>query len=368
MNITEITVATSNVPAFHKAVKSVNRIAEKHGLGNVSIFGESAPFMVQKDGKVHEFITFKLSTPAPIVAPGSWSFVASRSVTEQGIETIVPDSKNRPIAKRYTGNLNCDACEANRKRVKTFIIADDKGNAIEVGRECAHQFIGNVEAKMHAFNLAEALDSLVHGQGWNAPGAAIEAWDIETAMNAIYGVWSVGGFVKSFDGFSANMSATWRIAREKISSPVTDEAKEATGNVIAWVNALPEGNDFTDTLKDIISSGFVSIRRLPILAYVFEAHRKDMQKKAEASIPKVPLVAGRQVLEGVMLSFKWVSSAFGPDVMKMIVRLTTGSKVYVTVPAGITFVEGGTIKFKATVEVSPNDPCFGFATRPSLKV
>ena len=51
---------------------------------------------------------------------------------------------------------------------------------------------------------------------------------------------------------------------------------------------------------------------------------------------------------------------------KMLVKLAGGSKVWCTVPAGSEATRGDVITFKATFEVSKDDPSFAFGSRPTF--
>ena len=97
------------------------------------------------------------------------------------------------------------------------------------------------------------------------------------------------------------------------------------------------------------------------------------------------LTGGRQVIEGVVKSAKWVDTTAGYreiSTLKMTVEMDGGQRVYGTVPAAILdaltggVISGGDaprderlkgrrVEFTATVEVSDNDPAFGFYSRPS---
>ena len=97
------------------------------------------------------------------------------------------------------------------------------------------------------------------------------------------------------------------------------------------------------------------------------------------------LTGGRQVIEGVVKSAKWVDTTAGYreiSTLKMTVEMDGGQRVYGTVPAAILDaltggvipggdaprdeqLKGRRVELTATVEVSDNDPVFGFYSRPS---
>ena len=97
------------------------------------------------------------------------------------------------------------------------------------------------------------------------------------------------------------------------------------------------------------------------------------------------LTGGWQVIEGVVKSAKWVDTTAGYreiSTLKMTVEMDGGQRVYGAVPAAILdaltggVISGGDaprdeqlkgrrVEFTATVQVSDNDPAFGFYSRPS---
>lgn len=78
-----------------------------------------------------------------------------------------------------------------------------------------------------------------------------------------------------------------------------------------------------------------------------------------------PLTAGRQVLEGVVLSAKWYDNDFGGS-LKMTVKLDDGQRVFGSVPASIDNVDkGDRVRFTATVEPKDEEPDFGYFKRPA---
>lgn len=88
------------------------------------------------------------------------------------------------------------------------------------------------------------------------------------------------------------------------------------------------------------------------------------------------LEAGKQRIEGLVKSIKWVDTSYGyrrSSTAKIVVELAGGQRVYGTCPAAILdqahkadgVVKGARIALTATVEVSDDDPTFGFFSNPS---
>lgn len=113
------------------------------------------------------------------------------------------------------------------------------------------------------------------------------------------------------------------------------------------------------------------------------AVRKSIVRDAEyaarkaAEVPEVlvPVVEGKQVITGEVLTVKWQESFYGGS-LKMLVKDDRGFKVWGTVPKSLDFhaydeaqssvaAKGDKVSFTATVTKSDDDESFGFFSRPT---
>jgi len=98
------------------------------------------------------------------------------------------------------------------------------------------------------------------------------------------------------------------------------------------------------------------------------AAEKAAAKAVELANSKpIPAVEGRVLIEGEVLSVKLKESFYG-SVYKMLVKNADGWKVYGSAPAALIDAgldKGDKVSFMAKVEASPDDPLFGFFSRPS---
>jgi hypothetical protein len=89
------------------------------------------------------------------------------------------------------------------------------------------------------------------------------------------------------------------------------------------------------------------------------------RKAAEAAEVRGVLPSGRADFVGVIVSHREQESDFGV-VTKILVKLETNCKIWMTCPSAIVPKVGDRYKFRATVEASKDDPNFGFGKRPSV--
>lgn len=91
-------------------------------------------------------------------------------------------------------------------------------------------------------------------------------------------------------------------------------------------------------------------------------------KKAEEANTASPVIEGKVVVTGEILSVKWRDNAYGGS-LKMIVKDDRGFKIWGTVASSIGFepdaLVNQRVSFTATVKKSDEDETFGFFSRPT---
>lgn len=97
-----------------------------------------------------------------------------------------------------------------------------------------------------------------------------------------------------------------------------------------------------------------------------KAIRGIMERAAREAAESSPVVEGRVVITGKVLSVKERFSAYG-SVLKITVKDDRGFRVWGTLPSAIAGqgCTGRRVTFTATVETSDDDPAFGFFKRPT---
>lgn len=155
-----------------------------------------------------------------------------------------------------------------------------------------------------------------------------------------------------------------RIARQEAeSAALAAEVEEARARytaehpeVVEALAALPAGRFADDIRAAFEAYGSLTERQA-------EAVLRIAREAADAPAP-APVVEGRIVIEGRVLSTKWVDNDFGGCV-KMLVLDDRGFKVYGTRPGSLSVEKGDRVRFTATVKASRDDEAFGFYSRPT---
>lgn len=94
--------------------------------------------------------------------------------------------------------------------------------------------------------------------------------------------------------------------------------------------------------------------------------REAARAAEEAAAQPVPVTSERIQVKGVVLTTKEQAGYFpGESVIKMLVKTDAGWKVWGTRPSCIDIKKGVRVEFMARVERSPDDPKFGYFSRPT---
>ena len=291
------------------------------------------------------------------INPSDYQFVAYevvRGVFQGDLGACEYMRKQREIIRQHMGQTggnysshahggNCMVC-GNANAIYTILFYHAKSNTyIRMGEDCAYK-VDCSHGDMNAFRKA-VKNALAAVAGKKKAHAFLVAEDLERAWE-LYTV----GCERTIDpqgGYSR-----W-----------SDAAQEARK---VWKY---EEITLVDMVEKLVKYGSLSEKQVAfmktLVARMPERERIARERAAEAEAA-AECPTGRVVVHGTVLSTKVVESMFGNQV-KMLVKDTTGFKVWCTVPdswLGDGPVRGATVRFKVTLKPSTDDPKFGFGSRP----
>jgi hypothetical protein len=126
-----------------------------------------------------------------------------------------------------------------------------------------------------------------------------------------------------------------------------------------------------DLLSSLLRKGELSEKQIELAYKIARQEQERVERMAAREIERQALIeagvevpVGRVVVEGVVLTTKWVDNDFGGS-LKMLVQAEAGWKVWGTVPSAIETYKGDRVRFTATIERSDDDQTFGFYKRPT---
>ena len=154
-----------------RKLRAINRRAAKLGMEPVTASETGREFVPPKpdiDGRMlpgHFLIEFEAHGEAPTL-PG-WSLVA-RLEHDPAIGTLIHAVPGQDVPSKFqdASNQTCDHCRLKRFRKDTFVLRNESGEVVQVGRNCVVDFLGgdsaaDVLAKLEHFSsFTEALDDL----------------------------------------------------------------------------------------------------------------------------------------------------------------------------------------------------------------
>ena len=178
----------------------------------------------------------------------------------------------------------------------------------------------------------------------------------------------------SFDSFRAKVAAGVEAAAGKAKAQriLTEAGIAAAWGVYQsdWAN---DGGSEEGIIRDIVGKlvryGSISDKQVTFLAKLLgqiegrAARAAEREAEAAAALP-IPTFAGRATVEGLIVSRKLVNGFYG-NAIKVVIKHVDGWKVYGTEPSSIEAKVGDRIRFDAAIEVSDDDPKFGFFKRPT---
>ena len=377
----EVEVLAEKLPEFHLLLEKMNKKALKLGVEPMSVVevGRSTCKIERDDRVVNVPMVHLLLSGMTPRLPGGWEFLGSIEYAVNGV-TLVHGDDPRLLPMREMQPF-CEHCKTKRLRRKMIVLQSAAGEIVRVGSTCLKDFLGYHESPERLLSYFADLFREVDGFG-DARGSEM-TFDLLQFVTAVaatmryYGAYratsvsdstaKVTKFVLDpYIGGSNEERKVGRTIRESIC--VADREKAAAA--IEWAKNLHDESSYLMNLSEICSTGVLLTRHYGFAASLVQAYERDVVKTArdaqrDAEVAGV-VVEGRYVIEGTVLSTKWVENAYGES-LKMLVRVEQSDgvvRLWGSVPAAIDPEIGDVVRFTAAVETG-RDADFGFFKRPT---
>jgi hypothetical protein len=310
---------------------------------------------------------FDIHRPA-VIEPADYEFVCNEAIKITGIEDchfIMAERARKAAHFARTGGKyathehggNCHVCGA--AAIYTCLFWHAPTNTyIRTGNECAEK-LGYGDAADFRKKVGHALEAVAGKRKAKAvleAAGAGKAWEIKEAVearfaanNAAYAAWKAANPEPEY-------AANGPYGVEEIGAPKPAPTTNDELTVLDIVRRLIKYGNITDKAMNYLKVLAERIEKAPAIAAARAA-------EAEAAKP-VPVVKGRTVIRGEVLTVKTVEGFYGCTV-KMLVKHADGWKAWGTMPAGLFAEKGDLVEFAATLEAAADDPKFGFWKRPA---
>lgn len=224
-------------------------------------------------------------------------------------------------------------------------------------------FCGGGEYRVNAVRFIAVTAHVIATIGWKSRKTARDDNGHATA--------DVAKMVMDADDYARKMLRAWHPNEfdTLMACDTTDEKWADAEAMIAWASDIDgSASDYLLNLQAVALKSSYRLKDFGLAASIIPAFERACGDWAEAvrraDQPCVPVVVGKGVtVEGEVLSTKTIDGDYGVT-YKMLVLDERGFKVWSTIPSAIDVERGDRVRFVANVDVSHDDPCFGFASRP----
>ena len=337
------------------------------------------------------------------VFPG-WKFVAAYNFEKDADGGTVcfcdamPGEVVGPQHREVAANT-CEHCATKRFRKQSFLVENtETGERKVVGRSCIKDFTGHTDPARFiraALSMGDLFgEAEGYGEERSLRGEIVEpVFDAREILEKSAATVRCLGWVSGKQAEERELtSSAWTLRfilspeppvgykgctkardehRRLVALVVVNDDDRAAADKALAALATAEDSDYIAKLKLIAAARVVSKKNFALWVSAITLHLKtvwaeerEARKTADREASS-PVVEGRGVISGTILSLKVVSSQYG-ETLKMLVKDDRGFKLFGTVPAAIDDVEkGDRVTFTARAEASKDDDRFGFYSRPS---
>lgn len=288
-------VPEANKPQLDARIAKLNKKARKLGCAEIILnetghedlpLYERDPFdgtivYQYNNGKPEKIISgyrrvllITLQGAAPKIA--GWEFIAVIEPTcdEEGkvlgnILRGVPGA-TKPVPEKYRSAGNdCDHCKAIRRRLETFVLANDAGETKQVGRNCLRDFLGHTNPEAYcsyAEMLMDARDLCIGSEDGDFFGSGTRHIDRFIAEEVLalaacsireYGWRSNATAHTNGTESTSGQVQDWIYSkpheRKQWKKPLlpSDEDKATAKEVVEWLEALQERTNLNDYMYNL---------------------------------------------------------------------------------------------------------------------
>lgn len=315
-------IPQDNQQAFLDKIAKLNKKAQKLDCAPI-VATEVNSFYATVDGRTIKYYVYDVQGLAPKM--NGWSFVASVEVMKTGnLVKNIPDVAEADL-KWHTESLSCEHCKVDRRRKAFFILRNEEGAEISVGRSCLKDFLGHKSPQ----RVAAFMESLGELRGCGVPGEReIEYYPIEAILEVARAIIRRKGFVSrkaAQEGYdktpTAELVGTYfrqaysgadkaHLEKFRKEFAPTTEDTEKTKKVLEWIDGLAGENNFEANLKLLKAEEYVSAKHFGLLAAA-AFFGCDKEEKVVKSNEWLGTIGERVTLELKVVDTREIETGYG---------------------------------------------------------
>lgn len=295
-------IPTFNVENLHAEIAKLNKRAAKLSVDPVRLISHGTEVEKRKNrvGVEYDFVwhLFEVEGATPKLA--GWTLVAV--IERIGEENMVRNVPGESCPEHFRGtDTRCEHCGTDRRRNEVFVLRNEEGKHVQVGRTCLADFLGgkSPEAILAFAEFIFSLSAESRGEdgfGWGGGGRRAPDCDeyLQTVAICIRKLGWLSGKAASIQERQSTANLAWNVCMvnnvymkefiEENDLHIEERDKELASAAREWAKTLTGGNDYEYNLGVTCRAGVVSCKTQGVLASVIAAYQKHMDRVAELNM------------------------------------------------------------------------------------
>jgi hypothetical protein len=265
-------VPYEHLPVIQKRVEKLVRKARKLNVEPLQLV-VSEPYTVGTKDLI-EVVRVEVVGAAPVL-PGGWTFQAT--VESSGIIRKMPGVGEVP--DRFRSSFVCEHCGKVRRRNETFILKNDQGSYVQVGRQCLKDFLGYHEVLLYVSDyVSEVLGEC------ERYGSYEYVYDLKHYLRYCCAAYRFQkGYVSRRENWvESTAGVAWYSLQPSKNNPLKepilpDETDDLFADQVLWETVIRLYNldrlsDYEHNLKTLILMGYVRRKHAGIAASMLSSY------------------------------------------------------------------------------------------------
>ena len=296
---TEFKIPLHRQAEAEAAIAKLQKKGAKFGVSPLTFswgepFAEMVNYGTQEQPEWRKRVYVKLEVEGQPPRVAGFTFIARIEFAEAGVLVqTVPG--NMVPEKFWNTTAYCEHCKTKRYRKDVFVVRNEAGEHMQVGRQCLQDFLGNDPAVvLRSFQWLRSVGEELNEERWGFGSGSFPIYEpLELLTKASAVIKRYGWLSKSaareheiptasivgWEDGTLEQKKEWK--REIV--PIMNEADEKlAAEVLAWVRGLEPNNEYLHNLKIVLGAKFIyQWRHVGLAVSAIAAYLKAQAREAE---------------------------------------------------------------------------------------
>lgn len=290
-----------NMERLEKKIARISKKCEKYGnYFRYEVVGEEFVEKYDEELRKDVVLRYVIVEAEGTAIINNWRFIALVEHTGTTYGNVIKSCCDIEVPERYyTNRPICEHCKSNRPRKDTYIVQNIiTGEFKQVGKSCLMDFTYGMSAEGVARYIS-LFDELIQGEAIEPGCHKIHYIDTKTALCYIAETIRHFGYVKAdgvrstkhraMDYYSVRNGFSTFVPKcdlkEEMESvefdPFSDYANEMVSKVLEWIPKQEESSNYYHNLKTVCTMRYIGFDKFGILASLFPAYDKAMERERQ---------------------------------------------------------------------------------------